>query len=349
MPGFFETILSQQSEAQQSDRQLLAAWVTAGEAAGAKALFAREEGRYIPVCMEESFPAACAGMIRTLAVGRDGILELENNRVFLEQLSRGRKLVICGAGHVSLSLIRMGVMLDFEVTVIEDREEFASRAGEAGAHQVICRPFEEALDGLAGDETTAFVIMTRAHIHDVDCLRRILTKPYAYAGMMGSRSRTGMIREQMLQEGFDAGKVQALHMPIGLPIGSRTPEEIAVSVMAELISVMNGSDQSEGFPPGMAEELAGLRVTEKTKPERVLAMIVGKSGEAPRRPGTKMLVRKDGSFLGTVGGGSAEAQMLQSAREMLREGSTQSRLVRISMQKGTMHCGGEIEVFLLPL
>ena len=251
-------------------------------------------------------------------------------------------MVICGAGHVSLSVIRIGVLLGFEVTAIEDRPEYAEKAREAGARHVLCSPFTEALDSIAGDDSTAFVVMTREHAHDVDCLRKILGKPYAYAGMMGSRSRTEQIRKQMLEDGFDARKVEQLHMPIGLPIGSRTPEEIAVSVAAELISVLNASDPGEGFPEGMAAELAG-------RPEGVLAMIVEKNGEAPRKPGTKMLVRNDGSFLGTVGGGTAEAVILKTAGQMIREGSRECRLVRVSMKKGAMYCGGEVTVFLLPM
>ena len=198
------------------------------------------------------------------------------------------------------------------------------------------------MDGIEGDLSTAFVIMTREHVHDVECLRKILDKPFAYAGMMGSRSRTEQIRDQLREEGYDPQRADAVHMPIGLPIGSRTPEEIAVSVAAELIRDMNAADPGEIFPPGMAEELAG-------HPQGVLTMIVEKNGEAPRRPGTKMLVRNDGSFLGTVGGGYAEAEILKTAGQMIREGCRESRLVRISMQKGTMQCGGEIAVFLLPL
>ena len=251
--------------------------------------------------------------------------------------------MICGAGHVALCVIRIGVMLGYDVTVIEDREEFAGKAREAGAQHVICRDFGEALDGVDGDFSTAFVVMTREHAYDVECLRRILGKPYVYAGMMGSRSRTEQVRQQLTEEGYDREKTEQIHMPIGLPIGSRTPEEIAVSVTAELIRVMNEADPGEGFPPGMAEELAGR--TENEKPA-VLAMIVEKSGEAPRRPGTKMLVRSDESFSGTVGGGYAEAVILKTAGEMVRSGEEKSRLVRVSMKKGTMYCGGEITVFL---
>ena len=337
MSGFFEAIAGGMKNG-----PLLAAWMISGEAAGSGAVFSCSERGYVLRFRDEFFPPEAADEIGNLPPGQAGISESGDRRIFLEPISGGRKLVICGAGHVSLSVIRLCAMLGFEITVIEDREEYAGKAFEAGADQVICRPFGEALDGIGGDLSTAFVIMTREHAHDVDCLRRILKKPCVYAGMMGSRSRTEQIRQQMLEEGFDARKVEQLHMPIGLQIGSRTPEEIAVSVAAELIQVLNVSDPGEGFPGGMAEELA-------SRPQGVLAMIVRKSGEAPRRPGTKMLVRSDGSFLGTVGGGYAEAQILRTAGEMIRTGSRECRLVSIGMQKGTMHCGGEITVFLMPL
>ena len=330
MPGFFETIARGKENA-----ELLAVWIIEGENAGAKALL---DSRQL-LAEDACFPETLAEEIRRMAPVQTGILKIGDTRVFAERISGEKKLVICGAGHVALCLIRLGGMLGYEITVIEDREEYAGKAKEAGAQRVICRPFAEALDGLADDPAAAYVIMTREHIHDVECLRRILSKPYAYAGMMGSRSRTEQIRAQMLEEGFDARKVERLHMPIGLPIGSRTPEEIAVSVAAELISVLNAADPGEGFPPGMAEELAGGS-------GGMLAMIVEKSGEAPRRPGTKMLIRQDGSFLGTVGGGYAEAEILKTARQMIAEKNRGSRLIRLTMKKGTMHCGGEITVFL---
>ena len=337
MPGFFEYIASGKENG-----SLTAAWILEGENAGSAAVFRREMKGYFPVFREESFPEDAEQEICGIPPERTGVLETTGGRVFLERLPGQKKLVICGAGHVAQSLIRLCRTLDYEITVTEDREEYAEKAREAGAHRVICRPFGEALDEMDGDFSTAFVIMTREHVHDMECLKRILGKNYAYAGMMGSRSRTAQIREELLAEGFDSGKTEALHMPIGLPIGSRTPEEIAVSVAAELISVLNASESGEGFPPGMAEELAATS-------RGVLAMIVEKNGEAPRKPGTKMLVRSDGSALGTIGGGSAEAAILRTAKKMIRDGERESRLIRISMKKGTMYCGGEITVFLMPL
>ena len=342
MPGFFETIAAGNAR-----RPLLAAWDIEGASAGARALFAWDGERYAPVYIDDTFPAAWVDAVQRGPRAQAGIIARERDRLFLEPLTTLRKLVVCGAGHVSMSVVRLGVMLNYEVTAIDDREEFAERAKSAGAHRVICKPFGEALNGIEGDASTAFVIMTREHAYDVDCLKLILQKPRAYVGMMGSHSRTERIRQQLLSEGFDEASVREAHMPIGLPIGSRTPEEIAVSVMAELIQVMNACDAGEAFPPGMLEALVALE--RKAEPAAVLAMIVEKNGEAPRRPGTRMLVKPDGRFIGTVGGGTAEARILKAAGNMLREGRRETRLVRIALEKGAMYCGGEIAVFLLPV
>lgn len=338
MPGFYETIMREKTH-----RRLLAAWVITGDAAGTKALFARDGERLTPLCADAAFPAALAAEVGKTAPGQTGIAEYTGARVFLEPIAGARRLVVCGAGHVALCVIRLGVALGFDITAIEDRPEFAEKAREAGARRAICQPFTDALDALDGGDDTAFVVMTREHAHDVDCLRRILRKPCAYAGMMGSRGRSAQIRRQLVEEGFDAGRVDALRMPIGIPIGARTPEEIAVSVAAEIISVMNAADPGEGWPQGMLEALC------TPHEPGVLAMIVEKRGEAPRRPGTKMLVMGDGRFIGTVGGGYAEAEILRLAGEMLRDGDKACRLMSIDMNKGPTFCGGEIEVFLLPV
>ena len=310
--GFFE-ILS----APDAPGRMLAAWVVSGREAGSKALFNMEGNQPVPVFRDEGFPDACIREIESRNGSEPGLLSMAGTEVFLEGITRGRKLVVCGGGHVSLPIIRIGRMLDFEITVIEDRKEFADRALQAGARHVICRSYADALAEIEGDAATAFVIVTRAHTHDLECLRLILGKPFGYAGMMGSRHRTGLMREQLLEEGSDPEQVSRVHMPIGLAIGSRTPEEICRLIRAEK---------------------AGI-----------LSMIVEKNGEAPRKPGTKMLVRRDGSFLGTVGGGYAEAQILKRAREMMERNECRPDLVRISMQKGVMMCGGEIAVFMLPV
>ena len=137
MPGFYETIIRGKAKG-----QLLAAWIIDGEGAGTKALFDQQE----QVFRDEGFPAELAEGIRTMDCPQAGLLEQNGSQVFLERISDGKRLVICGAGHVALCVIRIGVMLGYEITVIEDRREFAEKAGEAGAHRVICKPFGEALE-----------------------------------------------------------------------------------------------------------------------------------------------------------------------------------------------------------
>ena len=118
-------------------------------------------------------------------------------RIFQERISRPAKLVICGAGHVSMPIIRMGKMLGFHVTVVEDRPKFADDARRAEADQVYCEPFEDGLAKIKGDTDTWFVIVTRGHRYDTDCLRTILGKPRAYVGMMGSKRRTAIVKDQL--------------------------------------------------------------------------------------------------------------------------------------------------------
>ena len=315
MTGFYETIARERAKG-----PLRAGWVVEGEALGAKALLAWRDGRYVPVVRDDGFP-------------EDG-----GAKVFWEQIIAQRRLVVCGAGHVALCVIRLARMLGWDVTAIEDRAAFAEKARLAGAGQVLCRPFGEALEDVEG---AAFVVMTREHACDVECLRSIMRKPWVYAGAMGSHSRAAQIRRLLLEEGVAPERVEQLRMPIGLPIGARTPEEIAVSTMAELISTVNAVDTGEGFPPGMLEALS--------EGGGVLAMIVEKHGEAPRQPGTKLLVRPDGSTVGTVGGGYAEGEVLRLAGEMLREGRRESRLVHIDMKSGVMYCGGEVAVLMMPV
>ena len=342
MSGFFGKLIENRARG-----PLMAVWMTEGEGAGKKALFVWNGKTWETVCREEGFAEEIAAAAEKSRPGETGMLEAGPNRAFREPFFTERKLVVCGGGHVAQCVIRLGRMLGFHVTVIEDREEYAALAKAAGADRVLCAPFAEGLADVPGGHGHAFVVMTREHVHDVDCLRLILPKDYAYAGMMGSRNRCGNVRSQLIAEGYDEEKVNGLAMPIGLAIGARTPEEIAVSVMAQIVQVMNEQNAGEAAVPGMAEELAACE--REGRPAGVLAMIIEKEGEAPRRPGTKMLVRADGTFLGTVGGGLAEARMLARAREMLEEGCREPRLAEIEMMKGTMQCGGRLRVLLLPL
>lgn len=96
------------------------------------------------------------------------------------------RLILCGGGHVSLEVAHIARRLEFELVVIDDRPEFASRERFSMAGQVVCAPFLEALDALGSRESDYYVILTRGHAHDRDCLEHVLRGKYAYAGMIGS-------------------------------------------------------------------------------------------------------------------------------------------------------------------
>ena len=266
-------------------------------------------------------------------------------RVYRERVRRAPKLVICGAGHVSMPIIRLGKMLGFTVTVLEDRPKFADNARAAGADHVLCETFREGLLQIQGDSDTWFVIVTRGHRYDSECLEAILGKESAYVGMMGSRRRVAAVKDQLAQNGVDPEKLDSVHTPIGLKISAETPEEIAVSIMAEIIQIKNGRERGSGY----SEEL--LEALTEGKRKAVLATIISRKGSAPRGVGTKMLVREDGSTVDTIGGGCVESEIIRKALLMMRMGKPLFQVCRqdLTMEAAEdegMVCGGVVEVML---
>lgn len=273
------------------------------------------------------------------------LLETSSGPVFCERIGHQPKLVICGGGHVSIPIIKMAKMTGFYVTVLEDREYFAERAKEAGADVTLCMSYEVGLAQIAGDYDTYFVIVTRGHHYDTECLRTILQKPYAYVGMMGSKKRVGMIKENLEKEGVSKEQLQELHSPIGLSIGAETPEEIAVSIMAELVQVKNQTGGVESFTDAMLDTIL------TSEEELAMSMIVSRHGSAPRKIGTRMLTKKDGTIIGTIGGGLAEAEIIKASVEMLTKSEQKTQLLTVSMnakeaEEAGMVCGGTIQVLI---
>ena len=242
------------------------------------------------------------------------------------------RLILCGGGHVSLEVAYIACRLDFEVIVIDDREEFANISRFPMAHQVLCMPFLEALDRLGEGEADYFVILTRGHAYDRHCLEHVLGRRYAYVGMIGSRVKVAAVFSALREAGIPQETLDGVHSPIGLAIGGQTPAEIAVSIAAEL--VLERARRGPGALPPPAEP-------------GVLCTIVKKSGSAPRGVGTWMLVRPDGSCAGTIGGGAVEYQARLHALELwagrTEEKSKHYDLTHAAVELG-MVCGGKIQV-----
>ncbi len=259
------------------------------------------------------------------------------------------ELIVCGGGHVSIPIIKIGKMLDFSVTVLEDRPLYADHVRAAGADRVICDTFRDALSQIDGGSNVYFVVVTRGHRYDMECLRSIFEKKYAYAGMMGSRVRSGEVRKALAAEGISEVEIAKLHSPIGLPIGGETPEEIAVSVMAEIVQVRD-QIRKEKKADGYTHEILQALLADDDR-SRCLVTIISRKGSAPRSVGTKMVVFEDGVCTGTIGGGCVEAQVMQEALHMMRGAAEESRTLKINMlpeqaEEEGMVCGGIVEISL---
>lgn len=178
--------------------------------------------------------------------------------VMIEVTEPGVTLLVVGGGHIGQALASLGVLTGFSVVVLDDRPEFASPERFPGAERVICGAFEEELRRLPITPSTYVVVVTRGHREDEVSLRQVVTAPAAYVGMIGSRRRSATVLRHLAEQGYSREALERVHTPIGLDIGAETPEEIAVSIMAEIIQARRGGS---GRP--MREQRAGVGVREQ--------------------------------------------------------------------------------------
>jgi xanthine dehydrogenase accessory factor len=153
-------------------------------------------------------------------------------------------LVIVGAGHIAVPLAQLGVLLEFSVTVLDDREEFATTERFAEGVTVRRADFEgDPFEGIVINERSCIALVTRGHRWDFDCLQRMLASGARprYIGMVGSRRRVRAAFHALLEAGTPRSELARIHAPIGIEIGAETPGEIAVSIAAELVAVRRGA------------------------------------------------------------------------------------------------------------
>jgi xanthine dehydrogenase accessory factor len=161
-------------------------------------------------------------------------------KLVLERIVAGMTVVVFGAGHVGKAVAELALLMGWNVIVIDDRREFLDLIDDSiGRVQKIARGFESALDEMAFTRNTAMVIVTRGHQFDEVCLEFCLRTEAFYVGMIGSRRRVRSILNELNGKGTLARRVEEIHAPIGLEIAARTPQEIAVSIVAEIIREKN--------------------------------------------------------------------------------------------------------------
>jgi len=164
--------------------------------------------------------------------------------IFIEPVLPTPLLYIFGAGHVSLELFKAAKNAGFDVIVADDRDAYANDERFPGARQVIARDFSETLAGLSPRESAYIVIATRGHRDDMRVLRWAVQTPAHYIGMIGSRRKAITVVRELVAEGLQPELFDRVYSPIGLDIGANTPEEIAVSVTAELIAIRRHAERA---------------------------------------------------------------------------------------------------------
>jgi len=156
------------------------------------------------------------------------------HELLIEPVLAKPRLVIAGGGHVGLAIAKMATLLEYEVTVIDDREEFATRDRFGPGVDVVRMDMTLALRTLPIGWNTFIVIATRGHKLDASCLREAVKRDARYVGLLGSKRKTVLVAKMLRDEGVSEERIRAVHAPIGLDLGGRTPSEIALSVLAEL-------------------------------------------------------------------------------------------------------------------
>lgn len=327
------------------DKNIISLTIIKGQGMGAKALWSNGEF----ICRQGDEKAFDVFSENLKHLDKTQIIHGQSSTLFCEFVTGEKYMVVCGAGHISIPIIKIGKMLGFHMTVIDDRVSFANTARKEGADAVICKPFGEALEEIEGSSGHYFIIVTRGHRHDQDCLSHIIAKNNAYIGMIGSRARVKLVKDFLENQGISRELLDQVYTPIGLRINAQTPEEIAVAIMAEIIQVKNGSKKSFGYPK---EILDGLTLEESSPMPKALVTIVSRKGSAPRDVGTKMLVMLDGSTIGTIGGGCVESEVCSIAREAARDKTPILKKVDMTPDNAEdegMVCGGVVEVYIEPV
>jgi xanthine dehydrogenase accessory factor len=170
-------------------------------------------------------------------ISSTSVLTLKDTWVLVDRIRKLKTLYCFGAGHVAMPTAHLAALVGFRVVVVDDRSEFANAERFPEADNIlVIDDFNQALDGLDIDEDSFIVIVTRGHQYDRTVLEQSLRSSASYIGMISSRRKRAAIYEALMANGVEIEQLERVHSPIGINIGGETPEEIAVSIVAELIS-----------------------------------------------------------------------------------------------------------------
>jgi xanthine dehydrogenase accessory factor len=224
---------------------------------GAK-LLVNENGKKVGSLGDSQLDEVAASQALTFLESRDeaksfrvdefapALVKFHGASVLFERLEAEPVLVVCGAGHVGASLARLGALVGYQVTLIDERAEFVNRELfasplEQDIHLVQASSWSEAARASIGNgRGVSVAIVTRGHKQDEECLRAVLAAGPDYIGMIGSKRRTNIVLDKLREEGADEARLRKVRAPIGLDIGAVSPEEVALAILAEIVAERRG-------------------------------------------------------------------------------------------------------------
>ena len=180
---------------------------------------------------------------RLMAMGRNDYITSESGvEYYIEAYTTPPTLVLAGGGHVSKAISNVASTLGFRIFVIDDRDEFSNAERFPEAEQTVVSDYGSAFEKLPIGTNSFIVIATRGHRYDASATASAMRTPASYIGLLGSKRKTILIFEELFAEGFSMEQIQSVRSPIGLNISARTPEEIALSIMSEIVGFRLGGD-----------------------------------------------------------------------------------------------------------
>ena len=255
----------------------------------------------------------------------------------VEHIKPEPHLFIFGAGHVSKALYDLAVLQGMKVTVADERLEVCNELRFPKANRILM-PYPEILSSEFDVVSPYYIIVTHGHSYDSQCLEYALKHKSSYIGMIGSKGKVAATMQEMLNKGFTQEQLDKVCSPIGLKIGAVTPEEIAISIMAEIISYFRSDKNLVTVDPNLIKIL--------TKESGIDVRIVEKHGSAPRSVGSQMFVTSTGQLYGTIGGGAIENRSIEIAKQMLKDHQNY-HLEQFTLDASSdlgMICGGNAKV-----
>ena len=162
-------------------------------------------------------------------------------KVFIEPFTAKRELIICGAGHIALPLSVIGKILNFKVTIIDDRKNLANKRRFPHVDKIVLGNHAEKLAQVPINENTYIMIVTQGNEFDFECLKTVVASEAGYIGVISSQAKRIKFFHRLKEMGISDQYLNRIKIPAGIDIGAQTPEEIAISILAEIVTEYNGS------------------------------------------------------------------------------------------------------------